>query len=227
VTPTMTTVVGSVGFSYLANQLPRFWDALLLTLALSGVSMLGAVVWGLILVGPRMSHRRIVSAPVIAYIEFVRNTPLLLQIYVVYFGLPLLGVPLSAFLCGVTAIASQHGAFLAEIYRAGIEAVSRRQWEAALALGMTPRRAKHKVVLPQALRKVIPPIGNQLVMLIKDTSLVSAIGILELTLTGKLVVERTGASFHVFLLIGGLYLIVTTIFGGLLRAVEMAQRARQ
>ncbi len=215
------------GLSYLGSQLPRFWDALLLTLVISASSISGAVVWGLVLVGPRRSKRRLVAAPVVAYIELVRNTPLLLQIYLVYFGLPLIGVPLSAFLCGVLAIASQHGAFLAEIYRAGIEAVSRRQWEAALALGMTPRRAMRKVVLPQAIRKVIPPIGNQLIMLIKDTSLVSAIGILELTLTGKLVVERSGASFQVFILIALLYLLLTTSFGALMRVIENAQRARQ
>lgn len=224
----MTTLLGDLlGLSYLASQLPRFWDAFVLTLAIAAVSMIGAVLWGLVLVGPRMSQRRAISVPILAYIEFVRNTPLLLQIYVVYFGLPLIGFPLSAFLCGVAAIASQHGAFLAEIYRAGIEAVSRRQWEAAFALGMTRRRAMRQVVLPQAVRKVIPPIGNQLVMLIKDTSLVSAIGILELTLTGKMVVERTGASFHVFLLIGMIYLVLTTVFGGLLRIVENVQRARQ
>jgi len=215
------------GLSYLGSQLPRFWGALLLTLVLSGSSIIGAVVWGLILVGPRLSRKRVVAGPIVAYIELVRNTPLLLQIYLVYFGLPLVGIPLSAFLCGVIAIASQHGAFLAEIYRAGIEAVSRRQWEAGLALGMTPRRTMRKVVLPQAWRKVIPPIGNQLVMLIKDTSLVSAIGILELTLTGKLVVERSGASFQVFLLIAGLYLLLTTSFGVFLRLIESAQRARQ
>ena len=224
----MTTLIGNLfGLSYLSSQLPRFWDAVLVTLGLAAVSMVGAVLWGLVLVGPRMSSRRLISVPVLAYIEFVRNTPLLLQIYVVYFGLPLLGLPLSAFLCGAVAIASQHGAFLAEIYRAGIEAVSRRQWEAGLALGMMPRTVKRKVVVPQAIRKVIPPIGNQLVMLIKDTSLVSAIGIVELTLTGKLVVERTGASFNVFLLIGAIYLILTASFGGLLRVIEAAQRARQ
>lgn len=212
---------------YLGSQMPRFWDALLITLALAACSIVAAVLWGLVIVGPRMSHRFWVSGPVTAYVELVRNTPLILQIYLAYFGLPLLGLPLSAFLCGIIAIASQHGAFLSEIYRAGIEAVSRRQWEAALALGMTRRRAMRLVILPQALLKVVPPIGNQLVILIKDTSLVSAIGIMELTLTGKVVVERSGASFQVFLLIGLLYLILTTGFGLILRIAEALQRARQ
>ena len=174
-----------------------------------------------------MSQARWVSAPVVAYIELVRNTPLILQIYLAYFGLPLIGLPLSAFLCGVIAIASQHGAFLCEIYRAGIEAVSRRQWEGALALGMTRGKAMRQVILPQAFLKVVPPIGNQLVILIKDTSLVSAIGIIELTLTGKMVIERSGASFEVFLFIAAVYLFLTSSFGVLLRLNEVYLRARQ
>ena len=161
------------------------------------------------------------------YVEFVRNTPLILQIYLSYFGLPLIGLPLSAFLCGVIAIASQHGAFLCEIFRAGIEAVSKQQWEGALALGMTKRKAKYNVILPQAFLKVVPPIGNQLVILIKDTSLVSAIGIIELTLSGKMVIERSGASFEVFLFIAALYLLLTTAFGLILRFFEIHLRERQ
>ena len=151
----------------------------------------------------------------------------LLQIYISYFGLPLVGLPLSAFLCGVIAIASQHGAFLCEIFRAGIEAVSKQQWEGALALGMTKNKAKYNVILPQAFLKVVPPIGNQLVILIKDTSLVSAIGIIELTLSGKMVIERSGASFEVFLFIAAIYLLLTTTFGLILRFIEIYLRKRQ
>lgn len=216
-----------LGLGYIGSQLPRFWDGFLLTLAIAAASMVGAVLWGLVLVGPRMSSARWVSGPIVGYIELVRNTPLLLQIYLSYFGLPLIGLPLSAFLCGVIAIASQHGAFLCEIYRAGIEAISKRQWEGALALGMTRRRALRQVILPQAFLKVVPPIGNQLVILIKDTSLVSAIGIIELTLSGKMVIERSGASFEVFLFIAVVYLLLTTSFGVVLRLAEGYLRARQ
>ena len=116
---------------------------------------------------------------------------------------------------------------MCEIIRSGIEAVSKQQWEGALALGMTKRKAKYNVILPQAFLKVVPPIGNQLVILIKDTSLVSAIGIIELTLSGKMVIERSGASFEVFLFIALLYLILTTTFGLILRFIEIYLRERQ
>ena len=215
------------GISFLQSQLPRFWDGFQLTIAIAATSMIGALIWALILVGPRMSSVNVIVWPLMVYVEFVRNTPLLLQIYLSYFGLPLLGLPLSAFLCGVIAIASQHGAFLCEIFRAGIEAVSKQQWEGALALGMTKKKAKYNVILPQAFLNVVPPIGNQLVILIKDTSLVSAIGIIELTLSGKMVIERSGASFEVFLFIAVIYLLLTTVFGLILRFIEIYLRKRQ
>ena len=215
------------GISFLQSQLPRFWNGFQLTIAIAATSMMGALIWALMLVGPRMSSVKAIVWPLMVYVEFVRNTPLLLQIYLSYFGLPLLGLPLSAFLCGVIAIASQHGAFLCEIFRAGIEAVSKQQWEGALALGMTKKKAKYNVILPQAFLNVVPPIGNQLVILIKDTSLVSAIGIIELTLSGKMVIERSGASFEVFLFIAVIYLFLTTVFGLILRFTEIYLRKRQ
>ena len=222
----MEQLITFFGMNFIGSQLSRFWDAFLLTLALSILSMALAIIWGLLLVLPRMFGRKIFVLPVISYIEFVRNTPLLLQIYLAYFGLPLIGLPLSAFLCGVIAIASQHGAFLCEIYRAGILAISKNQWEGALALGMTRKRALYQVIIPQAFLKVVPPIGNQLVILIKDTSLVSAIGIAELTLSGKMVIERSGASFEVFIFIAIIYLFLTSTFGALLRFTEIRLRAR-
>ena len=215
------------GISFLQSQLPRFWNGFQLTIAIAATSMMGALIWAIMLVGPRMSSIKVIVWPLMVYVEFVRNTPLLLQIYLSYFGLPLLGLPLSAFLCGVIAIASQHGAFLCEIFRAGIEAVSKQQWEGALALGMTKKKAKYNVILPQAFLNVVPPIGNQLVILIKDTSLVSAIGIIELTLSGKMVIERSGASFEVFLFIAAIYLLLTTTFGLILRFIEIYLRKRQ
>ena len=222
----MEQLITFLGMNFIGSQLSRFGDAFLLTLSLSMFSMVLAIAWGLLLVLPRMFGGKIFALPLISYIEFVRNTPLLLQIYIAYFGLPLIGLPLSAFLCGVIAIASQHGAFLCEIYRAGILAISKNQWEGALALGMTRKRALYQVIIPQAFLKVVPPIGNQLVILIKDTSLVSAIGIAELTLSGKMVIERSGASFEVFLFIGAIYLFLTSTFGAMLRLTEIRLRAR-
>jgi ABC-type amino acid transport system permease subunit len=150
----------------------------------------------------------------------MRNTPLLLQIYLIYFGLPLLGLYPSEFTCGVLGIAAQHGAFLTETYRGAIESISQRQWDAARGLGMSRLKAFRHVILPQALLRILGPLGNQLIILIKDTSLVSAIGVMDLTMTGKMAIERSAASSEIFVAIALFYLVLTTAVGGGLRLLE-------
>lgn len=211
---------------YLISQMPKFMDALELTVGIGFFGMVLAVIWGLVLIGPRMSSRSWIRTPVIAYIELVRNTPLLLQVYVVYFGLPIFGILISGFFCGVIGLASQHGAFLAEIYRGGIEAVSKHQREAGKALGMTQLQSMRLVILPQALIKIAPLMSNQLVLLIKDTAVVSAIGVMELTLAAKVTIERSAATMEVFVLIAILYLILTSSLGLVARGLETWQRKR-
>jgi len=211
---------------YLISQMPKFMDALELTVGIGFFGMALAVIWGLALIGPRMSSRSWIRTPVIAYIELVRNTPLLLQVYVVYFGLPIFGILISGFFCGVIGLASQHGAFLAEIYRGGIEAVSKHQREAGKALGMTQLQSMRLVILPQALIKIAPLMSNQLVLLIKDTAVVSAIGVMELTLAAKVTIERSAATMEVFVLIAILYLILTSSLGLVARGLETWQRKR-
>ena len=192
--------------------------AITVTLALAAMPL--ALGGGLLLMPLRMWAGRPLRLLVGAYIEFMRNTPLLLQIYLIYFGLPLLGLFPSEFSCGVIGIALQHSAFLVDIYRGGIEAVSQRQWEAARALGMTRYKALRNVILPQAALRVLGPIGNQLIILVKDTSLVSAIGIAELTMTGKVAIERLAVTLEIFIAIALLYLLLTGMLGAGLRIVE-------
>jgi His/Glu/Gln/Arg/opine family amino acid ABC transporter permease subunit len=181
---------------------------------------------GVLLLAPRLSRNRVLSGRGFAYVELMRNTPLLLQIYLIYFGLPLIGLYPSEFTCGVIGIALQHAAFLGEIYRGAIESVSQRQWEAARAIGMRHLDAFLHIILPQALIRVLGPIGNQLIVLIKDTSLVSAIGITELTLTGKMVIERSAASFEIFIAIALFYLAMTTVVGAAFRFAEYRYAGR-
>jgi polar amino acid transport system permease protein len=131
-----------------------------------------------------------------------------------------LGFYPSEFACGVAGIALQHGTFLVETYRGAIESVSARQWDAARAIGMGRFAAFRYVILPQAVMKILGPLGNQLIVLAKDTSLVSAIGVMELTMTGKLAIERSAASAEVFVAIALFYLAMTTAIGGTVRLLE-------
>jgi His/Glu/Gln/Arg/opine family amino acid ABC transporter permease subunit len=207
-------------FGFLGRFLPRLADGFLVTLWVAALAAPAALACGILVLLPRISNSLVLRTLAASYIEVMRNTPLLLQMYLIYFGLPLVGLFLSGIACGVMATGLQHGAFFAEVFRGGVESVGRGQWEAARSIGMRRGQAFRLVVLPLALMKVIPPSCNQLIVLVKDTSLVSAIGVMEVTLTGKLIIERTGASYEVFLAVAAFYLLLTTAVGGILRYVE-------
>jgi polar amino acid transport system permease protein len=202
-----------------ARLLPRLTDGILVTLEVSALALIWSIVWSLLLLPLRMSSVAGVAQGARAYVEVVRNTPLLLQMYLLYFGLPLLSVPLSAMATGVLAIGLQHGAYLVEIYRAAIRSISRDQHDAARALGLRPFTAFRLIIFPQALMRVLAPLTNQSIVLVKDTTLVSAITVMDLTLVGKMIAERSAAS-DAFVVVAAFYLALTSILGLLHRVVE-------
>ncbi len=210
----------------LKGLFPKLLEGFTVTLRVGLASMALALVLSVLLLGPRLSKNRLIRLPTEAYIELMRNTPLLLQIYLIYFGLPLLGFYPSEFVCGVVGIALQHAAFLVEILRGGIESISQRQWEAARAIGMRRLAAVRYVILPQTFLLVLGPLGNQLIILVKDTSLVSAIGVMELTMVGKVSIERSAVSIEIFVAIAVFYLVLTSVLGGALRIAERHTAAR-
>jgi len=199
--------------------LPRLADGILVTLEVSALSFVWAVVWSLVLLPLRMSSAPGVSPIARGYVEVARNTPLLLQMYLLYFGLPVLSIPLSAMTTGVLAIGLQHGAYLVEIYRAAIRSIHRDQHDAARALGLRPFTTFRLIIFPQALRRVFAPLTNQSIVLIKDTTLVSAITVMDLTLVGKIIVERSAAS-DAFVVVAAFYLLLTSALGLVHRVVE-------
>jgi His/Glu/Gln/Arg/opine family amino acid ABC transporter permease subunit len=201
----------------LRGLFPKLLDGFAITLGVGLTAMVLA---------PRMARSRLLRVPVETYVEVMRNTPLLVQIYLIYFGLPLLGFYPSEFVCGAVGIALQHAAFLVEILRGGVESISRRQWEAASAIGMRRLAAFRYVILPQTLLRVLGPLGNQLIILVKDTSLVSAIGVMELTMVGKVAIERSAVSIEIFAAIAVFYLVLTSALGAALRLVEHRTAAR-
>ena len=195
---------------YLVRHIPDFGPAVLAALQLFGTALLFAFLGGVVLAVARLSRGPLRWAST-AYVEFYRNTPLLVQLYFVFFGLPAAGIALTPFASGVLALAAQHAAFFAEIVRGGIQAITETQREAALALGMTPWTAFRLVVLPQAIRDAVPALGNQLVLLVQDTSLVSVIGVIEIVRRGYILAEQSAASFEMFLLVGAIYLVLSAV----------------
>ena len=206
--------------NFILRNLPLFGKGLVVTVELSLLAILFAMAWGLVVAFGRMARARWLRTLAGAYIELVRDTPVLVQMYFIYFGFSMAGFGMSGFVSGLLALSLQNGGYIAEIYRAGIESISVKQVEGGKALGMSRWDVLSIVVLPQALVRVIPPLANQFIVIIKDTSLVSAIAVADLTQIGKLLTERTAAAYEVFLTIAVLYLMMTGIVSGLSRLAE-------
>ncbi len=188
--------------------LPQLLRAAWITLQATVVGFAIAVVVGLVLALARRGPR-IVSWPVTFLIEFIRSTPLLVQLYVLYFILPLYGVSLSAFVTGVIGLGLHYGAYLSEVYRAGIEHVDKGQWEAAIALNFDRRRTWTNIVLPQALPPMLPMFGNYFIVMFKETPLLSAITVVELLQTAKIIGSRTFNYVEPYTLVGLIFLALS------------------
>ncbi|HRE55185.1 MAG TPA: amino acid ABC transporter permease [Candidatus Competibacter sp.] len=179
------------------------------TLELSALSLLLALVFGLTAALLQRSSSWAGHAVARIYVEIVRNTPMLVQLYLVYFVLaPILG--LDRFAAAVLALALFEGAYAAEIFRAGIEAVPRGQWEAANALGLSRSAVYRRVILPQAVRVVLPPLTGLGVSLIKHSALVSVIAVADLTTEGRNLIADTFMTFELWFTVAALYLALTT-----------------
>ena len=215
-----------MGFNpdYIVRNLPVLAEGLWMTLVVSAFGLLVAAPIGLAAALSSLRGRRWVAGLTAGYVQAFRNTPLLVQLYLVYFGLPLIGLAWDPTASGVAALGLYHGAFLSEVFRAGLAAISARQLEAAAALGMPYRLALRRILLPQAVRMMLPALGNEFVLLVKNSSLLSAIAIVELTMSGKLLAERSGAVYEVFFAVGAFYLIVTSLMALALRRVEWRLR---
>ena len=145
------------------------------------------------------------------YVQFIRGTPLLVQIFLIYFGLPVLGLNLPAYWSGVIALGLNSGGFQAEIVRAGIESIDRGQTEAARSIGMSRFQTLVFILVPQTIRRVIPPLTNELITLVKSSSLLSAIAALELTHAGQLIIARTFAPFEIYAAVACIYLVMVGV----------------
>lgn len=207
-------------FSLIARIIPTLAEGLYLTLTLSFLAIALSAVWGGVIVSGLLGKSRVVGFFTRAYIEVVRNTPVLVQMYFIFFGSAILGFRLSGYVAGLIALTLQNGAYIAEIYRAGIASVSQRQTEAGLAIGLTPSETFRIVILPQAVRKVIPPLTNQGIVIIKDTSLVATLSVAELTFQARLMADRTAAVYEIFLTLALFYILITSVFAVVMRVVE-------
>jgi len=189
------------------------------TLWLSAISGVIALFIGLITGLARVSKNYTLNGLAIVYIEFIRGTPLLVQIFIAYFFIGTV-FDLSRNVAGVGALALFAGAYVAEIFRAGIQSIPKGQMEAARSLGMPVSMAMIEVILPQAFKRILPPLSGQFISLIKDSSLVSVIAITDLTKSGREIITSTFATFEVWLVVAAMYLILTSALSQLVFYME-------
>ncbi len=201
--------------SYEWLTLAGYWNdfvrAAWLTLQITLLSFVLAMLLGLLTALASASHSRLLRGVASVYIEAIRNTPVLLQIFIVFFGLPSLGITLNAYTAGVLALGVNVGAYLAEVFRAGIQSVPRGQLEAAAILGLGRRQIFVEVVLPQAARAVYPAIVNNLIQLLLGTSLLSAIALPELSGTATVINARTLLYIQTFAITLAAYLVLSNL----------------
>jgi len=196
--------------------LAGFRATLVLSATVLATGTIVGVAWGLLRVVPVAGLQRLM----IAVIEGVRSVPLLLQMFFIFFGLPALGVQMPVFLSAAFAMTLWMGANLAEVVRGAIESIPRGQLEAACSTGLTWTQAMRTVIVPQALRRMLPPFVGLCTILIKDTSLAAIIGVFELTRAAQETIERTFRSFELYLAVAAMYFLVCFALTSLSRALE-------
>lgn len=206
--------------------LPRLLWATGNTLMASGIGYAIAMVLGLVLALAQRSGWRPLTFVVREFIEFIRSTPLVLQIFFIFYVGPQFGIRLSPWVSGMIAIGLHYSAYLSEVYRAGIEAVPKGQWEACRALNMSMRDTYLRIVIPQALPPSIPGMGNYLVGIFKDTPMLSVIGVAELMQTANAIGSETYRFLEPFTMVGVIFLALSLPTAGLVRLLEIRVRRK-
>ena len=213
-------------WNYVAQILPDLLQASLKTLGITVAGFLIAVVLGLFLAIARRSRQAWLSWPAAVLIEFIRSTPLLIQVYFLYYVLPNYGVNMTAMQAGIIGIGLHYACYLAEVYRGGLDSVARSQWEAVVALNFAPWTAYRVVILPQAIRPILPPLGNYLIAMLKDTPVLSAITVVEIMQQAKNVGSESFRYLEPITLVGLFFLALSVALAYLVRRLEVRLELR-
>ena len=197
-------------FDLVVNSFPLLLVGAGVTIKITALSVALGVVIGLFVGIARISRIKILRILAAIYVDFFRGTPLLVQIFLVYFALPVItGQRVDPFVAAIGSCGINSGAYVAEIFRAGIQSIDKGQMEAGRSLGMTWGQTMRYIIVPQAFKRVIPPLGNEFIALLKDSSLVSVIGFEELTRRGQLIIAKTYGSLEIWLSVAVIYLAMT------------------
>ena len=207
-------------WSVIKLAVPILGVGLLATLKVCFAAIFFGMLLGVVLGFGALSRLRAVRFTVLAYVDFVRGTPLLVQIFLVYFALPVIGVNFDEYWAGVTALSLNAAGFICEIMRSGMQSIDRGQIEAAQSIGMRHRQVVLHVLFPQAWRRIVPPLTNELISLVKGSAMLSAISVYELTHAGQEIIATYFAPFEIFLMIALYYYALISLLAWLSRYLE-------
>ena len=203
------------------NSLPLLITGAGITIQITAISVGLGLIIGMFVGIARISNVKLLRWLAAIYIDFLRGTPLLVQIFLIYFALPvILEQRVDPFIAAITACGINSGAYIAEIFRAGIQAIDEGQMEAGRSLGMTWVHTMRYIIVPQAFKNIVPPLGNEFIALLKDSSLVSVIGFEELTRRGQLIIARTYGSLEIWISVALIYLVMTLTISRLVAYLE-------
>lgn len=215
-----------MNFDFLPKYYLFFLNGAKFTLLLAFFTVLFGVLLGLFLAMMRISKSKFLNLISTAYIEFIRGTPVLVQLYIIYYALPnLLGVNLPDLVAAILALSINSSAYVAEIIRAGIQAIDKGQMEAARSLGMTQSMAMRYIIIPQSIKNILPALGNEFIVVIKESSIVSVIGIHELMYNADTVRGNTFRPFEPLIIAALMYFVMTFTLSKIMGAVERRMRA--
>ena len=202
----------NLDFSVVLTKIPILLEGCVVTLQISFFALLLGMIFGIAGALCRISANRALNSLAFMYVWVIRGTPVMVQLFILYFGLPQLGIKLPSMVAGVLGLAINTGAYVTEIIRAGIQAVDKGQMEAALSVGMSFRQAMVRIIGPQATKICIPPLVNQFIMTLKNSSIASLVTITELNRTGEQIIYTTFRSFEVYMAVAVLYLLMNSVF---------------
>ena len=196
---------------YLFENLPRLLQGAVLTVEISFLAIAIGFWLGVLFGLARLSKNRLLRWPALAYINTIRGTPLLVQLFIIYYGLPQAGIRMGPFMAALVGMSLNDAAYVAEITRGAVQSIERGQWDAARATGLSGFQVLRYVVMPQALKRMIPPLGNEFIQLLKSSSLVSTIAMVELTRTAQLIASATFRPMEMLVGAAAIYLVLNLV----------------
>ena len=207
-------------FNFLSEYDGMFIDATKVTLSVSLIALLIGLIFGIILCVCKIGTIKIFKWLATIYVEIIRNTPILVQIMIIYFALPEIGILLSPFVAAVVALSINSAAYVSEIFRAGVNAIDKGQMEAGRSLGLSYGQTMKLIVLPQAFKNCLPALGNEFISLVKESSIVYFVGVADIMFAANAIKNATYETFGPYLVAAAIYFIITTVLSQIIKTLE-------